>query len=147
MSLTQQERDLLDELDDLTEDERVVLDLTMNEMNATARNRRVKLATDDRQCRVEAALIRLLMDSREDGAKRAPSAPTNVEFLADLMEHSLHGPLVQLFVMDALAKYSKMVAGKTVEELEKGEKWTWMHPQAWIDVAKEVSDKMEKRLS
>ena len=146
MSLTQQERDLLDERDDLTDDERAVIDNTMNELNRAARIVRLPVATDDRQCRVEAALIRLMMDSRPEAEKRAPSAPTNVEFVADLMEYSRHGPLVQLFIMDALAKYSKMVAGKTVPELTKEGDWNFIAPEAWIAVAKEVSERMEARL-
>lgn len=42
---------------------------------------------------------------------------TNVEFVADLMEHSRYGAMAQMFVMDALDKWSARIAETPIEEL------------------------------
>jgi hypothetical protein len=82
----------------------------------------------------------------EDEVGEAGATPTNVDFIADMMESSRQGPIVQMFIMDALTKYSAMMAKMTPKELEKDGKWGFIAPQAWIDAAKEVNEKMEARL-
>ncbi|WP_166296872.1 hypothetical protein [Bradyrhizobium sp. 2S1] len=44
-------------------------------------------------------------------------AKTNVQFVRDLMEHSQFGAMTQLFVLDALDKWSGMVAKEIQEKI------------------------------
>lgn len=64
MSLTRDESALMDKRDDLTENERSVIDCAMHELNRAARASGLRIRTDDAQCRVEAAMIRLVLESR-----------------------------------------------------------------------------------
>lgn len=68
---------------------------------------------------------------------------TNVQIVKDIMEYSNHGALVQMFVIDALTKWSKMVADKPIEELREqfGEN-AFISADAWQGVAKEVQAKL-----
>lgn len=65
MSLTREESALLDQRDELTTDERVVVDETMDEAAAWGKARNVPLANDDRAAKLEAALIKYIIDSRK----------------------------------------------------------------------------------
>jgi hypothetical protein len=64
---------------------------------------------------------------------------TNVEFVTDLMEFSRFGALAQLFIIDALDKWSKIVADAPPIE----------HPMvngtAWKGVAAEIQRKIAER--
>ena len=68
---------------------------------------------------------------------------TNVEFVTDLMEHSQYGALAQMFVMDALGKWSARVAETPIEELRTrfGES-TMISADAWHGVAQEIQAKL-----
>ena len=66
---------------------------------------------------------------------------TNVEFVTDLMEFSKHGPLAQLFVLDALDKWSKLIASKSAAELDT----PMINGAAWVSVAKEIQTKIAGR--
>lgn len=68
---------------------------------------------------------------------------TNVAFVRDLMEHSNHGALAQLFVLDALVKWSKLIASKSPEELDT----PFLSGHAWKSVAQEIQTKLNERLS
>ena len=67
---------------------------------------------------------------------------TNVEFVADLMEFSAHGALIQAFVMQALEQYARRVAAMTPEELDTPK----VSGHAWHGCAVELRDKLAKRL-
>lgn len=72
--------------------------------------------------------------------KRSKKPKTNVDVVTELMEFSQFGALAQAFVMDALTKMSKRVADSKVEDYpENG----FVHPEAWIGVAKEIHDKLK----
>ena len=62
MSITQEESALLDT--ELTAAERLLLNTTMSDLFAAGEDEGVPLAKDDRCARVEAALIRLMIESR-----------------------------------------------------------------------------------
>ena len=65
MSLTREESALLGKRDtELNVVERNYVEGIMNELNHSARVIGLPIRTDDRQCRVEAALIRLVLESR-----------------------------------------------------------------------------------
>lgn len=68
---------------------------------------------------------------------------TNVEFIADLMEHSAHGALIQVFVIQALDRYADLVAAAKPEDLDTG----LVSGHAWHGCALEVQRKLARRLS
>jgi hypothetical protein len=72
---------------------------------------------------------------------------TNVEAVRDLMEFSNYGALAQLFVIDALSKWSGKVANTPIEELRKqfGD-LPFISPDAWQSVAKEIKSKLDAHL-
>lgn len=72
---------------------------------------------------------------------RKPKPPTNIAFVRDLMEHSNYGALAQLFVLDALDKWSKLIASKTPEELDTG----LVSGEGWKGVAQEIQNKIQGR--
>lgn len=69
---------------------------------------------------------------------------TNTQAVKNIMEHSEHGALAQLFVMDALQKASSTMANLTAEELEALD-WTngFVSKEAWHSVAKEIKSKLD----
>jgi hypothetical protein len=72
-----------------------------------------------------------------------PKKPeTNVEFVARIMEFSNYGPLAQLFVIDALDKWSKKVAEADPADIES----PMISGHAWVGVAREIQAKIEKRM-
>jgi hypothetical protein len=75
--------------------------------------------------------------------KRKPvDRMNNVEFLEWLCEHSRHGALAQIFILDAVAKFADAVAESSIEDYPDNH---MVHPSAWIGVAKEIKQKMEDR--
>jgi hypothetical protein len=70
---------------------------------------------------------------------------TNVDIVKDLMEFSRNGPMMQLFVIDALGKWSEEIASKSDEELTKafGE-GSFVNPIAWKRCAIECRDKLKE---
>lgn len=67
---------------------------------------------------------------------------TNVQLVKKFMEHSKHGALAQMFVMDALHKLVKAVAKSKPEDY--GEH-SVVNPEAWINCAKELQAILEER--
>lgn len=72
-----------------------------------------------------------------------PKRKTNTAFVRDLMEHSAYGPLAQLFVIEALHKWSGHVAKADPADLDN----PLISGAAWVGVAKEIHAKLEARMS
>ena len=72
---------------------------------------------------------------------------SNTEFLTRVMEFASSGPLMQVFVIQALDQYSKQVAGMTVEELTKQfDPNHWVAPAGWHACATELQRELQERL-
>ena len=71
---------------------------------------------------------------------------TNVEFLTEMMEFSDHGPMAQLFIIDAIDQHSARIAGMQMEELEAmfGPN-AFISAKAWHGTAKEIQKKLKNR--
>lgn len=65
----------------------------------------------------------------------------NVAFVRDLMSRSNFGPLAEMFVIDALAKWSKIISESDPAALENG----LVNGAAWQGVAKEIQAKLDAR--
>lgn len=72
------------------------------------------------------------------------NSKTNVEFLTDLCQ--FNSPMVQLFVIDAIAKQSKLISQMTVEQVRAafGER-SFIDPDAWHQTAKLIHKAIEER--
>lgn len=66
---------------------------------------------------------------------------TNVQFVRELMEHSQYGAMAQLFVLDALDKWSGMVAKEDPQKMDT----PLISGHAWVGVAKEIQEKINAR--
>lgn len=67
---------------------------------------------------------------------------TNVEFVTKLMEFSKFGPLAQLFVIDALDKWSQKIIDSQEQVLVQM-KDGFVSGEAWVGVAKEINAKVK----
>lgn len=67
---------------------------------------------------------------------------TNVEFVTNLMEFSRYGALAQIFVLDALDKWSKKISECEPAQVDSA----MINGQAWVGVAKEIQEKLNARL-
>jgi hypothetical protein len=67
---------------------------------------------------------------------------TNIEFVTEIMDFSRYGGIAQMFVIDALLKQSESVAKSKPEDYPKN---MIVHPESWIGVAKEISQKLKDR--
>ena len=67
---------------------------------------------------------------------------TNIQFVKNLMEQSNYGPLAQLFVIDAIAKFADKVATADPKDAESA----LVSGEAWIGVAKEIKSKIDGRM-
>lgn len=63
---------------------------------------------------------------------------TNVQLVKSIMENSNYGALAQLFVMDALYKFSNKVAAANPSEAGN----FLVDGAAWVGVAKEIQAKL-----
>ena len=70
---------------------------------------------------------------------------SNTEFVHDLMEFSRYGALVQLFVLQALLEYSRLVAKADPVEMQAQSNGL-VSGAAWVGVAKEVVERVERHL-
>lgn len=61
---------------------------------------------------------------------------TNVEFVTELMEFSRHGALSQIFVITAIQKYAEACSERRISDN------SFIDPDAWQGVAREIRDKM-----
>ena len=68
---------------------------------------------------------------------------TNIEKVQHIMEYSSYGALAQLFVMDALHKWSERVSKASSDDVGNGV----VSGEAWIGVAKEIHDKLRSELT
>lgn len=68
---------------------------------------------------------------------------TNEEFILDLINYSKHGALAQVFVIEAIRFYSKMVAESTPSEDK--DKLSFISPQAWHDVGEDVYNQWKNK--
>ncbi|MDR6522167.1 hypothetical protein EJP69_14350 [Variovorax gossypii] len=67
---------------------------------------------------------------------------TNVEFVAELMEFSAHGALIQAFVLQALTYYAYRVAAADPDALDTG----LVNGHAWHGCALEVQQRLKRHL-
>lgn len=78
---------------------------------------------------------------------RKPKTPmTNVEAVIDIMEVSKFGALAQLFVIDALEKWSKRIVNAKPEELASMNDSFGPSAEAWQGVAREIQGKLAQHL-
>lgn len=66
---------------------------------------------------------------------------TNTAFVQSLMEFSKYGALAQLFVIDALDKWSERVSQADPVQLDN----PMFNGEAWVGVAKEIQQKLKER--
>ena len=66
---------------------------------------------------------------------------TNVEFITELMEFSRNGPIVQVFILQALEIYAKTVIERQEEVRGDG----FISRQLWVACAEEIVKKIEER--
>lgn len=71
----------------------------------------------------------------EDAAGDPDDRPTNVDIVVNIMENSMHGPLAQLFIIEAIQKYADACAVAKVTDFGQ---MPMIHPQAWINTAKSI---------
>lgn len=92
-------------------------------------------------------LVSLIVDQETEEAEiifnENDTPMTNVEFVTDLMEFSKFGGVAQVFVIDALAKFSKRVAEAAPEEFS--DMGGFISGEAWQGVAREIQQKIEAR--
>ena len=68
---------------------------------------------------------------------------TNIEKVRHIMDHSSYGALAQLFVMDALHKWSEIVSKASPPDVANA----FVSGEAWIGVAKEIHGKLRSGLT
>ena len=75
--------------------------------------------------------------------QKTVSQMDNVEFVTHMMNYSRHGALAQIFILDALEKWSAIIAKADPAELDT----PMLNGAAWVSVAKEIQDKLAKRFA
>ena len=65
--------------------------------------------------------------------------PSNEKFVKDLMRFSEYGALSQIFVVEALTKWSALIAKEDPSKFDS----PLMNGEAWVGVAKEIKAKIE----
>jgi hypothetical protein len=76
-----------------------------------------------------------------------PKRETNVEFVTRVMEFAKSGPMMQAFVIEAMAKYSGAIVEAGRESLREKMGGSFIHPDAWFDCAEELSNEIKNRNS
>lgn len=66
---------------------------------------------------------------------------TNVQIVKEMMEKSQYGALSQAFVMEAISRYSEEISKTKPTDYPKN---SFIYPEAWIGIAKEIQDKLKK---
>lgn len=69
---------------------------------------------------------------------------TNIEFVTDIMNYSNHGALAQMFVLDAILKFSKLVMETPSDEMSSMDNGL-ISCAAWKSVAQEIHQKIISR--
>jgi len=68
---------------------------------------------------------------------------TNIEKVHHIMSYSRYGALAQMFVMDALHKWSDIIGKASPEQVDNG----FVNPEAWIGVAREIQNALKSALT
>lgn len=82
------------------------------------------------------------MAETHDNPDLDPKNCTNVEWIKGIMEFSHSGALAQAFVVEAVARYAKQVMLSKPEEFGNA---SIVSPEAWIEVGREINQKMEAK--
>lgn len=67
---------------------------------------------------------------------------TNVEKVTHIMTYSDYGALSQMFVMEALHKWSHLVSNASAKDVDNG----FISPEARIGVAREIRDALQAEM-
>jgi hypothetical protein len=67
---------------------------------------------------------------------------TNIEKVTHIMTYSNHGALSQMFVMEALHKWSDIISRASAKDVDNG----FIDPEAWIGVAKEIRERLQTEM-
>ena len=73
----------------------------------------------------------------------AKSPMTNIERVQHIMTYSRYGALAQLFVMDALHKWTDIISKASPQQVDNG----FVDPEAWIGVAAEIQNALKSDLT
>jgi hypothetical protein len=68
---------------------------------------------------------------------------TNIEKVQHIMSYSRYGALAQLFVMDALHKWTDIIGKASPQRVDNG----FIDPEAWIGVAREIQNALKSDLT
>ena len=68
---------------------------------------------------------------------------TNIEKVHHIMTYSRYGALAQLFVMDALHKWTDIISKASPEQVGNG----FINGEAWIGVAREIKTTLQTGLT
>jgi len=68
---------------------------------------------------------------------------TNVEKVIHIMSYSAHGALAQMFVMEALHKWSGIISKTDPRKVDNG----FVSGEAWVGVAKEIQRAMQSNMT
>jgi hypothetical protein len=68
---------------------------------------------------------------------------TNIEKVQHVMSYSSYGALAQLFVMDALHKWTGIISKASPAQVDNG----FVNPEAWIGVAREIQNALKADLA
>lgn len=68
---------------------------------------------------------------------------TNIDRIKHIMEFSKHGPLMQLFVIDALTKFSSHIINNESNVIKQMED-SFISGEAWVSCAKELNGFLNK---
>jgi hypothetical protein len=68
---------------------------------------------------------------------------TNIEKVTHIMSYSNYGALAQMFVMDALHKWSGIISKTEPQKVDNG----FVSGEAWIGVAREIQKAMQTEMS
>jgi len=74
--------------------------------------------------------------------KLAKRPMTNIEKVTHLMTYSSYGALSQMFVMEALHKWSDIISRASTKDVDNG----FINPEAWIGVAKEIREQLQTEM-
>lgn len=81
-----------------------------------------------------------LVHAPEQGAALDPKL-TNLQLVEQIMMYSAYGSLVQIFVIEAIRYYAESISKQPIPE----NKEDLINPRHWWAIAKEISDKLEKK--
>jgi hypothetical protein len=68
---------------------------------------------------------------------------TNIEKVTHIMSYSRYGALAQMFVIDALHKWTGIISKASPEQIDNG----FINGEAWIGVAREIQSALQSNLT